>query len=264
MTTKEYLKEKENFYFEVPKALTCSPSEKEKHKANIIAFNQKLIKKYPWLKIPYREDSEEDLKTSGSFYEITMMDFMPDGWRLAFGDKMCEEIDKELREYNFEEKYKVLDIKEKYGSLRWYDGGYPVGKLSETYVEASCKSSNREELRSQYPFSDYSWKEAKTEHYIPFDSEEAKSLNLKDLINYNKEAITFYKIYKIVKRCKIPKIINKYTKKSENICVLCGDPAKWILRSWISPYCDKCASSYMKHNNIREFTENRFKLISHN
>jgi len=47
---------------------------------------------------------------------------MPDGWRKAFGEQMCEEIQQEL---NMMEPYQAADfrivqIKEKYGSLRFY------------------------------------------------------------------------------------------------------------------------------------------------
>ena len=47
---------------------------------------------------------------------------MPDGWRTAFGEQMCEEIQREL---NMMEPYQAADfrivqIKEKYGMLCYY------------------------------------------------------------------------------------------------------------------------------------------------
>lgn len=48
---------------------------------------------------------------------------MPEGWRAAFGEKMCEEIKQALLAEGGEtalHEYRIADIKEKYGSLRWY------------------------------------------------------------------------------------------------------------------------------------------------
>ena len=55
----------------------------------------------------------------------TELDAMPHGWRKVFGIQMCKEIKKALLEdgrkalYN----YRIEQIKEKFGSLRWYDYG---------------------------------------------------------------------------------------------------------------------------------------------
>lgn len=57
-------------------------------------------------------------------YDYTELDSMPDGWRVAFGEQMCEEIRDALLNGGGEEalnEYRILQIKEKYGSLRWYD-----------------------------------------------------------------------------------------------------------------------------------------------
>lgn len=95
----------------------------------------------------------------------TELNSMPLGWRKAFGIQMCKEIAKQLRKEHRLYKYRILDIKEKFGELRWYD----------------TASSNE-----------------------IFD------------------------------------IINKYTKLSQQICIRCGKPAKWLSCGWISPYCDDC------------------------
>ena len=52
-------------------------------------YNKQLVKKYPFLlprnrwtgKVPKEYD-----------YSYTELDDMPDGWRKAFGEQMCEEI----------------------------------------------------------------------------------------------------------------------------------------------------------------------------
>lgn len=52
----------------------------------------------------------------------TELDSMPEGWRKAFGIKMCDEIKKELKRHKGALKnYRILQIKEKFGGLRWYD-----------------------------------------------------------------------------------------------------------------------------------------------
>lgn len=66
---------------------------------------------------------------------------MPEGWRKAFGLQMCREIKEELLKYNSLDDYRITDIKEKYGSLRWYDSGYPkdskIGSIIEKYEKLS-------------------------------------------------------------------------------------------------------------------------------
>ena len=60
-------------------------------------------------------------------YEYTALDDMPDGWRIAFGEQMCEEIKQELLRAGGEKflnEYYPTQIKEKYGGLRWYDNGF--------------------------------------------------------------------------------------------------------------------------------------------
>lgn len=66
-------------------------------------------------------------------YEYTELDDMPDGWRIAFGEQMCEEIRNALLEYGGEQAlndYRVTQIKEKYGYLRWYEY-WTTDKLQE-------------------------------------------------------------------------------------------------------------------------------------
>lgn len=82
--------------------------------------NKKLIERYPFLMPRNRWTGEapEDFD-----YSYTELDAMPDGWRKAFGEQMCEEIREELVRVGYLEKYRIAQIKEKYGSLRWYDFG---------------------------------------------------------------------------------------------------------------------------------------------
>lgn len=91
--------------------------------------NKILIEKYPWL-CPYVEDFD---------YSCTLLDAMPDGWNYTFGEQMCEEILEALKLDNIPvEQYKVLQVKEKYGSLRWYDnGGKHVDEVLRKYENIS-------------------------------------------------------------------------------------------------------------------------------
>lgn len=80
--------------------------------------NKKLLKKYPWL-APRNVWSDKLVENE---YRYTLFDEIPRGWKIAFGDMMIEEINQELVEHNLVREYRILQIKEKYGELRWYDG----------------------------------------------------------------------------------------------------------------------------------------------
>ena len=82
--------------------------------------NQKLIERFPFL-IPrnrWTGKVPEDYD-----YSYTELDSMPDGWRKAFGEQMCEDIRDELVHAEYLDQYRITQIKEKYGTLCWYDFG---------------------------------------------------------------------------------------------------------------------------------------------
>lgn len=97
-----------------------------------------LVNKYPFL-IPKRwcADTMSYEVQKDYDYTWTELDEMPDGWRKAFGEMMCEEIKEELVKHNCLDEYLILDIKEKFGQLRWYDNGTPIGcnvsRITENY-----------------------------------------------------------------------------------------------------------------------------------
>ena len=116
--------------------------------------NYELIKKYPWLHPLSSIDhgsmwcNEERNKTwANSYdYEYTQLDDMPDGWNYTFGEQMCEEIAEALHADNIPlENYKVHQVKEKYGSLRWYDSGGTekicniINKYEDLSEQICCK-----------------------------------------------------------------------------------------------------------------------------
>lgn len=105
---------------------------------NNIEYNKSLIKKYPWL-YPRSEWSGERIENYD--YTWTELDVMPNGWREAFGELLCEEIQEELEKYNFVDEYSIAQIKEKFGGLRWYDNGVPseckIHEIIENYSVCS-------------------------------------------------------------------------------------------------------------------------------
>ena len=108
-----------------------------------IEENRKLCKEYPWL-YPRNVWTDEPIKDFD--YSYTLLDDMPNGWRIAFGKQMCEEINNVLKKADWVNKYRIVQIKEKFGSLRWYDGAVPVEIFDEIqdiidkYEEISAKT----------------------------------------------------------------------------------------------------------------------------
>lgn len=72
--------------------------------------NKELIEKYPYLQII-------DVLTGKTMdSEFTWLDDLPEGWRKAFGLQMIEELDQILRKVDYQDKYQITQIKEKW---RW-------------------------------------------------------------------------------------------------------------------------------------------------
>ena len=82
-----------------------------------IEKNKKLVKKYPWL-LPRNVFTDEIV--SDYDYSWTEFDNIPEGWAYAFGMNLVKEIHAELVKHNLVEKFRIHQIKEKYGSLCFY------------------------------------------------------------------------------------------------------------------------------------------------
>ena len=87
--------------------------------------NKKLCDKYPFLTwhgdplyIGYDEEHEPD-------YSYTWEDELPEGWRKAFCPKMWDELKAILEKADYVDKFRFVQIKEKYGTLRLYHEGVP-------------------------------------------------------------------------------------------------------------------------------------------
>ena len=73
------------------------------------------ISKYPFLQVRKIDDTP----IKGACY----LDGMPKGWIKAFAKPMLEDFAKAMREENLDmNEVRIIDVKEKYGSLRWYWG----------------------------------------------------------------------------------------------------------------------------------------------
>lgn len=84
--------------------------------------NFRLIFKYPFI---YPRNVWNGKKNS-HFFGFTILDFIPRGWRKAFGLQLCEDIRKALEVMPKDERntFWIYSIKEKWGSIRidcsWY------------------------------------------------------------------------------------------------------------------------------------------------
>ena len=81
--------------------------------------NKELINEFPFLQPcdPWTGKFKDNV-------DYTILDDMPEGWRKAFGEQMCKDIKALLVETGEIEKYRVLQVKEKFGQLRWYGNIY--------------------------------------------------------------------------------------------------------------------------------------------
>ena len=109
-------------------------------------YNLKFIKSR-WYNFWYKTVTWFDTKVLDKILFLpsyTELDAMEPGWRKTFGIQMCKEIKQELKKHNFLYKYRIFQIKEKYGELRWYDAGIPkdskIFDIIVKYTEISYKT----------------------------------------------------------------------------------------------------------------------------
>lgn len=101
--------------------------------ASIRKRNKIICKRYPFLipriyngKISWEADKKEPKRNRFGKYSFTLAEDFPAGWWKAFGIMMCEELREDLIRNHYLYKYRVAQIKEKYGQLRFYDYGIPT------------------------------------------------------------------------------------------------------------------------------------------
>lgn len=76
-------------------------------------------------------------------YEYTELDSLPDGWDIAFGRQMCEELREALIEDDDLDKWRIVQMKEKFGGLRLYDNGCKQGSRVPDIIEKYERISER-------------------------------------------------------------------------------------------------------------------------
>lgn len=88
--------------------------------------------KYEWLKLRNVWTGEPVLDEEGDYMSWATQ--IPRGWYIAFGEQMIDELNEILVKFGFEKEYRISQIKEKYGTLRWYEYTY-ISDMQEEYYE---------------------------------------------------------------------------------------------------------------------------------
>jgi len=88
--------------------------------------------KYEWLIFRSDYTQEPILDEEGQYK--SWADEIPQGWYIAFGEQMIDELNDLLIKYDFVTHYSIAQIKEKFGTLRWYDNGVPEAGVDEFYA----------------------------------------------------------------------------------------------------------------------------------
>ena len=130
MTDKEYVK-----------LMYTNDKRTEEEERLCYEYNKELCKKYPFL-LPTDAWTGESvcLDNEGNYTgEFSKLDELADGWRIKFGMELLEELSTELRRLDFFDKYRIDQIKEKYGGLRWYDNAC-LYNIIDKYEEMSYKT----------------------------------------------------------------------------------------------------------------------------
>ena len=86
--------------------------------------NRELIAEYPWLDIGYEP--------------LTLVNMLPIGWSGLILD-MCKEIKEELVKHDLVSKYEVIEAKEKWYGLSWYDGLSDFSPMPPAITDIVCK-----------------------------------------------------------------------------------------------------------------------------
>lgn len=89
------------------------------NKSNI-ELNKLMIEEFPFLLPRNRWTGSV---SNGYDYSYNELEAMPEGWLIVFGYEMICELREELLNLNLLNEYRIMQIKEKFGTLRWYDMG---------------------------------------------------------------------------------------------------------------------------------------------
>lgn len=124
------------------------------------------------------------------------LDEMPRGWRKAFGIRMCKEIKDALKEHDYLYKYRIMQIKEKFGTLRWYDNGSPHGctfPIINKYEDLSYDTCITCGKKAEY--ISHGW-------ISPYCTKHVPDVNRATLIDSRDEKVKLDYIIKVINSCK--------------------------------------------------------------
>lgn len=106
-----------------------------------IQESRRLIAEYPFIAPWYFRDGETfpPPQDTGESYVPSFLDDMPDGWRENFGEQLCKELKEAIVKAGKLDTYSILQVKEKYGELRWYDTGGTAETcaIKQKYIDLS-------------------------------------------------------------------------------------------------------------------------------
>ena len=70
----------------------------------------------------------------------TELDALETGWRKVFGIQLCKDLKKQLKKENYLRKFRIIQIKEKWGVLTFYhNGSIEIEKIIDKYSDLSSK-----------------------------------------------------------------------------------------------------------------------------
>lgn len=107
----------------------CLIVDKKEDRTFYCLFPEIIINKFLLKKIQFLEFIDNTiLQIFHCLPTYTILDAMDSGWRKKFGIDLCKEIRSELIKcgWKYLFKYRVVQVKEKFGSLRWYDEYEPI------------------------------------------------------------------------------------------------------------------------------------------
>ncbi len=102
-----------------------------------------LLMEYPWLRM--EEDEAINYLDIEKDKVYTFIDCAPSGWAKLCED-LCAELKPLLEKVGYVDKYRLCQVKEKFGGLRWYHCGVPVAigdehfALIRKYEALSCNT----------------------------------------------------------------------------------------------------------------------------
>lgn len=108
----------------------------------------------------------------------TELDSMPQGWRNAFGMDLCKELKTELKKHGALKNYRIMQIKEKFGGLRWYDNrntkhGYEIIQKYENLSYYTCINCGKPATRISTGWISPYCDDCLKQNYIPISEKNA-------------------------------------------------------------------------------------------